>query len=161
MEKMEQQGLSNRKIPKEYTPVVFNESLPDDTMDYQYGATKQQLRPWIEVEKSSWWWSPKIWSFTFSTTWNIVITWVWFKPSLVRFSVWDNSVWVGTGAMTSTSQFSVNYSAWSTYWIQCIYYGNPVRARCEYVSMDTDWFTINCIYYNPWLPTQVYYEAYP
>jgi hypothetical protein len=45
MEKMEQQGIVSGKIPKEYSPITFDESLPDDTRDYQYGATIKQLRP--------------------------------------------------------------------------------------------------------------------
>lgn len=105
------------------------------------------------------WWGPIIWSFTLTWTGNVSITWLWFKPKLVTFAVADNSSWVWSGAMTETNQYAINNTFWTYITTQCIYYWWPVKARAEYVSMDNDGFTINCIYHTT--TTYVNYIAYP
>ena len=85
-----------------------------------------------------------IWQFSFTTTWNKVITWVWFIPKLVMFQVniWSRS-WCGQ--MTTTAQNSISYADWPST-SHCVYirdWSGTLTWRGTYVSMDTDWFTVN------------------
>ena len=126
---------------------------------YDPWTTKQQLVIWKEVKGNlSWWWTPYLWNFIITWTWNISITWLWFKPSLVRFDVCDQASWSWTWVMTQNSQYALNYSVFTQITWQCIYYWSPVKARAVYVSMDNDWFTINCTYFTA--NTYVNYTAY-
>lgn len=127
---------------------------------YDYWKTKRQLEIWKEVKESSnSWWIPKLWNFIITWIWNISITWIWFKPSSVRFDVCDQISWSWTWVMTSTSQYALNYSVFTQIQWQCIYYWNPVKARAIYISMDNDWFTINCSWFTA--NTYVNFTAYP
>lgn len=129
-------------------------------MIYSPWQTKKRLKIWREVERDgSSWWVPYIWNFTITWTWNISITWLWFKPSSVRFDVCDQISWSWTWVMTWTNQYALNYSVFTQITTQCIYYWNPVKARAVYVSMDADWFTINCTYFAA--NTYVNFIAYP
>lgn len=98
------------------------------------------------VRLNSWWWNFKIWYFTFNSTWNISITWVWFKPKWVIFN-YTNQAWViGNWAMDWTSQYWYEDNLWTQIQTECIYIRNSWWAaiwRAVYVSMDNDWFTIN------------------
>ena len=141
------------------------EVLKEKPLDYYSDVfspwqTKQKLRIWREVEASLWWWQFKIWNFTITTTGNISITWVWFKPKLVKFIVWNHSwnAWWWIWSMTEANQQSLNIANSTTLTNQCIYTWNPVSARAVYVSMDNDWFTINCTYFAN--NTYVLYECY-
>lgn len=139
------------------------EVLKEKPLDYYSDVfspwqTKQKLKIWREVEWSVW--QFKLGSFTITATGNISITWVWFKPKLVKFSVgnhlWSVSWWIWS--ITETEQQCLNITNSTTITTQCIYYWNPVNARAVYVSMDSDWFTINCTYFAN--NTYVLYECY-
>lgn len=149
------------KIPQEYKPTNLPEVTNDFWKDYEYWWPIQKLRPWIEVkESSSWWWQFKLWSFTISATGNITITWVWFKPKLVQFS-YSAATWKWEWEMTSTEMRAYDPKTLGTLIINCIYIrdsASNVIARATYVSMDNDWFTINCSFINWTLP--VYFTCF-
>lgn len=92
-----------------------------------------------------------LWNFTITGTGNIAVTGVWFTPKLVRFTVGSGSgnpaeTWVW--AMTTTTQQSMNNANSTQNTTKCIYFWNPLIARAYYISMDLDWFTINCDYFS-------------
>lgn len=101
----------------------------------------------LRVNSTAWWWNISLWSFTITWTWNISVAWVWFRPKAVRFDVCDQFTSAWTWIMTTTSQYAINFALWTQITTQCIYYGNWVKARAVYVSMDNDWFTINCTFF--------------
>lgn len=149
------------KIPQEYKPTNLPEVTNDFWKDYEYWWHIQKLRPWIEVkESSSWWWQFKLWSFTISATGNITITWVWFKPKLVQFS-YSASTWKWEWEMTSTAMRAYDPKSLITITTDNIFIRNwsdVVIARTQYVSMNNDWFTINCSFTSASLV--VYYTAF-
>ena len=134
------------RISEEFTPITLKTEENTYWKDYEYGWPIQKLRTWIEVEWSTWW-NIALWSFTITWTWNISVTWVWFKPKAVRFDVCDQSTSAWTWVMTTTSQYAINFALWTQITTQCIYYGSWIKARAVYVSMDNDWFTINCTFF--------------
>lgn len=115
----------------------------------------------IRNKNTTTWVNVKIWNFSFSTTWNKIITWVWFKPKLVMFSVtiWSRS-WCWQ--MTDTwSQNSISFNDWV--WLsECIYIRDwwwTLSWRAIYVSMDTDGFTVN-VTTASWTTVYVNYTAF-
>ena len=126
------------------------EVLKEKPLDYYSDVfspwqTKQKLKIWREVEWSVW--QFKLGSFTITATGNISVTWVWFKPKMVRFDVCDQLTSAWTWVITTTNQYAINFALWAQITSQCIYYWSWVKARAVYVSMDNDWFTINCTYF--------------
>jgi len=110
-----------------------------NTLDYNISLRN---KPVIES-----WWKLYIWYFTFNSTWNKVITWVWFKPKLVRFT-YNNSwqTWMWSWAMTETYQFAYDINGKLNIQTECIQIRDAWLTaiwRASYVSMNTDWFTIN------------------
>jgi len=121
-----------------------------NTLDYNISLRN---KPVIES------WQFYIWNTTITSTGNKSITGVWFKPKIVRFIVWDN-VWnpsyVSIWAMTTQWQYAMNFQTSACDNGRCIHLWTKCWA--VYVSMDTDWFTINC---NYWTNTAyVTYECY-
>lgn len=149
-----------KKIEDVKIETIYPETL--EMPSYDYWVHQNQLDYNVALRnKPTWWWQFKIWTFNITATWNISVTWIWFQPKLVKFTVWDSSwnVWnVWIWSMTETSQQCMNIINSSHITSQCIYYWNPVKARAVYVSMDTDWFTINCTYF--WANSYVLYECY-
>lgn len=149
------------KIPKEYKVETLPEVTNEFWKDYQYWWPIQKLRPWIEVkESSSWWWQFKLWSFTLTATGNTSIIWIWFKPKLVQFS-YSATTWKWEWEMTSTEMRAYDPKTLWTLTINCIYIrdsASNVIARATYVSMDNDWFTINCSFLSWTLP--VYFTCF-
>lgn len=141
------------------------EVLKEKPLDYYSDVfspwqTKQKLKIWREVEWNVWWWQFKLWSFTISATGNITITWVWFKPKLIQFS-YSATTWKWEWEMTSTEMRAYDPKTLGTLTINCIYIrdsASNVIARATYVSMDNDWFTINCSFTSASLV--VYYTAF-
>jgi hypothetical protein len=90
--------------------------------------------------------TPKIWYFTFASTWNITITWIWFKPNLVKFTFCDQVWWMWVWAMTWTYQYAFDINSKTQIQSQCIYIRNSWWSaiwRAVFVSMNADWFTID------------------
>lgn len=164
MEKIEQQGITSGKIPKEYTPVVFDESLPDETSSFQYGSTIKQLRPGIEVEKSTWWLFS--WTVTYTTTGVKTVSWVGFTPRLIKITAtlatgaishgiyYNGAVscsYYFTGAGVGDVSWNVWYSA---------YLDNAWNATISTTITPTnDWFTINVTHVS-WGAVTMIYECY-
>ncbi len=153
--------LDNTKNVWVKIETIYPDTIPLPT--YDYWNSQNTLDAEVSLRNLSTGWQFYIWSTTITATWDIVVTWVWFTPKLVKFTVcsgtWNTwEVWIGS--MTSTSQQCVN--VWNSVYIgtQCIYYWSSwsVKARAVYVSMDSDWFTINCTYYAN--TTYVTYECY-
>lgn len=126
-----------------------------------FWLTNEQLIPGVHYpeEKNSW---TKIWYFTFNSTWNITISWMWFKPKLVQFFYTDQISWYGQGAMTADYQFAFDVvESKSSSQSDCIYIRNAwwsVIWRAEKVSLN-DWgFTIN-VTFAPWTTVRVNYIA--
>ncbi len=128
-----------------------------------FGLTNEQLIPGIHypdtTQKS---WTYKLWYFTFNSTWNITISWMWFKPSLVQFFYTDQAWWFWQWAMTTNYQFALDILwSWTEIQTECIYLRNAwgtAIARVEKVSLDNNWFTIN-VTYAPWTTIRVNYIA--
>lgn len=114
----------------------------------QYWLTEDKLIPWIHYPNpTNTTNTPKIWQFSFTTTWNINITWIWFTPKLVMFQV---TIWSRSGCwqMTTTTQNAISYADWTTT-SYCIYirdWWGTLSWRWTYVSMNSDWFTVNIDY---------------
>lgn len=127
----------------EYKPDKIEMWESVDISSVPYWLTEEQLIPWLHFPSG--WWKIFISSFNITSTWNISISWVWFKPKLVKFELVHNSSWFWSWNMTETSQNSTSfYVGVST--TRCIdIYNNlwVLQARAVYVSMDNDWFTIN------------------
>lgn len=147
MEKLQWQNIWVDKIPNEYKTVEVDETIKDYWKDFQYWWAIQKLRPWVEVlNKPTWWSNIKIWYFTFNATWNITITWVWFKPNLVKFTFCDQVWWMWVWAMTWTYQYAFDFNSKTQIQTQCIYIRNSWWTaiwRAVFVSMNNDWFTID------------------
>lgn len=155
MENIKQQGLSSKKIPLEYSPVVFNESLQDDTKDFQYGGTIQKLRPWIEVLKSKT--SSSVWHFQITATWSIAITGLWFTPTYIEIiSTVSGSTWIlESRGLQSWANTYTHYNYNTTSGLKSYYVtnnivviedgssGSFVNTYASFTSFDSDWFTIN------------------
>ena len=129
---------------------------------YSPWQTKQRLKIWREVEGNTNLWTPYVWYFTSTWTWLLSVT-TWFKPSLVTFTY--NNVaqnWIWNWAMTSSSQFAFDYNSKTSISTQCIYCRNSgwtAISRAVFLSMDTDWFTIDFILATE--NVQVWFIAYP
>ncbi len=109
------------------------------------GFNQDRLNPLSLRINSTAWSKIFIWSFDITSTWNISISWVWFKPKLVKFELVHNNSWFWSWNMTETSQNSTSFYVWVST-TRCIdIYNNLwiLNARAVYVSMDNDWFTIN------------------
>lgn len=123
-----------------------------DVPDYQYGNWQDTLDAEIALRNnnSSWWSSIKIWTFTLTSTWSKVITWVWFTPKRVKLIAWDNSwnpSYVSIWTMNNNwEQYSLNMQTSAIDSTRCIHMWT--KAWAVYVSMDSDWFTINCNYWT-------------
>jgi len=146
MNKIEKIGFNTFDNTNKWFDTTKQEDLNYYTDIFSPWQTKQKLKIWREVEWNSWWWNTNIWYFTFATTWNITITWVWFKPKLVRFTFADQIGWMWSWAMTSSYQFAYDINSKSQIQTQCIYIRNSSWTaiwRAVFVSMDNDWFTIN------------------
>lgn len=115
--------------------------------DYQYGLSQNTLDANIALRNNASTSKIAVWSFIITGTGIISITGLWFKPSVVRFDVCDQISSVWTWVMTANWQYAVNFALGTQITTQCIYYGNAVKARAIYVSMDSNWFTINCTYF--------------
>lgn len=143
---------------KEYKPKTLDISTQDYWKDYQYWQVQEKLKIWREVAGSTWW-NIKLWSFTITTTWSIAITWLWFKPSYVKF-LYYASTWRWEWEMSSTQMRAYDPKTLTTITSDVIYirdWASSVIARAQYVSMDSDWFTINCSFTTANLV--VYYTA--
>lgn len=128
---------------------IYPETIP--VPDYNYGNSQNTLDYNIALRNkpnnSN---NPKMWSFTITWTWNIVITWIWFKPKLVQFTATNYSWWLWNWKMNSTSQYSFDLKTLTWNNTECIYVrdsSSNVMSRAVYVSLDSDWFTINCTYF--------------
>jgi len=150
----------------------LNETKQEDlnyyTDMYEAGQTKQKLKIWREVE-----WSVGqfyIWNFIITTTWVKTVSWVWFKPKLIKL----------TSFISWTNQWS---SQWYYYnnQVYCMYTyvigGNSVYWWASYSSYcysgyswwnvsittsivpTTDGFTINVLNVS-WWPISIIYECY-
>jgi hypothetical protein len=167
MEQMESQSWENeRKIPLEYKPEVLDESVPDYYKDYTYGQTIRKLKPGIEVEESSSWWLyySNI-SLRSSWTWSQAITWVWFKPKMIKIKAYKSSWYVvseWTWTPLTTNSFSSYESAGNlfiTYGTNIIYLLDGSNASyCNISSFDNDWFTLNWTLVQ--IATNFIYECY-
>jgi hypothetical protein len=120
-----------------------------DIPTYNYGNWQNTLDAWLALRNMSNGWKMKIWNFTITATWNISITWIWFKPNRVLFNAWDNSwnsSYVSIWAMNSNwEQYAMNFQTSACDNTRCIHLWNKCWAK--YVSMDSDWFTINCDFF--------------
>jgi len=125
---------------------IYPETI--EVPNYDYGNSQNTLDYNIALRnKPNWWWNYKIGYFTFNSTWNVSITWVWFTPKLITFTYTDQTWWYWTWAMDWTSLFWYDV-LWAPSQIQseCIYLRNSWWTaiwRAVFVSMDADWFTIN------------------
>ena len=128
---------------------------------FEYWQTKEQLQPWIEI---AWWsWAKfKVWSGTFTATWNQSVTWVWFKPKYLQIqaTITANNIW-DSNWMTDWVTQSVIYqfiTGWPTIVndrnsIYIIYVYNQTAwlvSIGQFVSFDSDWFTINITNLAAW-----------
>lgn len=142
----------------EKVEIVTPETL--DIPTYDYGNWQNTLDAPLALRNLNTWWF-KVWNFNITANWTKVITWVWFKPSMVQFFPcswnWNPSdTWMW--AMTTTNQFAVNNQNSWFITSQAIYYWNPVRAKWTFASMDNDWFTITISWYTAY--TDVWYIAF-
>lgn len=130
--------------------------------NYQYGNNQNTLDYNIALRNkpTNWWLTIQMWSFTITWTWSIVITWVWFKPTYVTFT-YSASTWRWEWEMTETAMKSYDPRTNTTVTSDNVYIRNSsdaIIARTQYVSMDTDGFTLNCSWYSANLT--VYYTAF-
>lgn len=167
----------------EYKPDKIEMWESVDISSVHYWLTEEQLIPWLHFPietyatvATTWDYNdlinkptiptantPKLQQFTFNATWNIAVTWVWFTPKLVEFHFTDQSWAYWVWKMTSTYQFAfdVGYS-WTQIQTECIYIRNSLWNaiwRAVYVSMDSDWFTIN-VTFSTWVTIYVNYTCF-
>lgn len=137
--KLSNKGSDDTKFIVKQAPVT--------PWDYSYGFGQPKLSP-ESIRTKSWWVNSAIWSFSFNSTGNVSVTWLWFTPKSVQFYFCDaGGTWYGQGWMTNTAQFAFDIiNSKSQITTQCIYIRNgsgTAIGRAVYVSMDSDWFTIN------------------
>jgi len=124
----------------------------DNTLDYNVALrNKPTPTTWLQVA---------IWSITITSTWNKIITWVWFKPKYVTFS-YSAVTWLWDWNMTSIAQSWYDPKRLTRITTDCIYIRDAtdnVIARAQYVSFNNDWFTINCSFSSANLT--VYYTCF-
>lgn len=115
----------------------------------------------IRSNNSTAWWVFSIWTFSFNSTWNKTITWVWFRPKLVMFSV-NITTRSWCWQMTDDwNQNSISFNDW-IWFSECIYirdWSGTLSWRAVYVSMNTDWFTIN-VTHSSWTTVYVNFTAF-
>ncbi len=129
--------------------------------DYQYWASQNTLDAQLALRNLVFSWKFKPWQFTFNSTWNKSITWIWFKPKLVMFMV-NLSTRSWCGQMSDDwIQNAISFADWP-WTTECIYIRDSwwnLAWRATYVSMDTDWFTINVVTAN-WSTIYVNYTCF-
>lgn len=120
-----------------------------------------------QVRNLSGWWTPPVWWIAQHTsgagTWNQSITWVWFQPSFVTIqavyaaSAGQLSFW---HASSSADDVCVFISTWA--WWAASYNNARIidvwSSRASFVSMDSDWFTIN--WTSSWVTVDFIYQCF-
>lgn len=167
MEKIDQQWLSTKKIPTEYTPPVFNETFSDETKEFRYGATIQQLRPWIEVKETA----PTLpsifsWSVTYTTTGVKTVSGVGFTPRLIKINACLATGSISTGVYFN-STITCNYyftgagaaDASGNVWYSAYLDNAGNLTTTTTITPTTDWFTINVLGVA-WGAVTIIYECY-
>jgi hypothetical protein len=109
MENIEQQWIVTWKIPKEYTPVTFYESLPDDTRNFKYGATIQQLRPGIEVLDNG----SSLYASIFATGTQSIPNTTNTTVTGLSTKVWDTTMTATSDQITITKSWNYLLNAYS------------------------------------------------
>lgn len=122
------------------------ETIP--TPDYNYGNGQDTIDAELALRNIRTGGNSQVGSFSFSSTWNLSVTWLDFTPKSVLFSFCDaGGTGYGNGAMSSTAQWAFDViNSKSQITSQCIYVrnsGGTAVGRAVYVSMNSDWFTIN------------------
>lgn len=133
---------------------VLEISTPD--IEVKYWVNTPQLRTWVEVLWWSWWLF-YIWNDSLSSTWNKIISWIWFKPKYIEIyarmlSWWENSYsnwysdWLNNFCIL---YFWDNlYNWWSGYSgtniIELYWNTSWYEVEAQLISLDNDWFTLSC-----------------
>jgi len=122
------------------------------TPDYSYWVNQEPLDFNKLKNKPSSWWLFYTWTFTRNSwsTWNQSITWIWFKPKLLKIHwvviLLNTSMCWGSTDWTNPNSISYNFNWWSlysTYQTTLIHLDIWAMTRWTLASFDTDWFTIN------------------
>lgn len=135
------------RISEEFNPITLKTEENTYWKDYEYGWPIQKLRPWIEVEWSTWWWNIKTWYSSIPSGYtNFSITWVWFKPKAIQVTVynWSNKIaWGNADNISWSISQRCIYFDWTNYSDQNTrLFRFDWTNRWDLVSFDTDWFTI-------------------
>lgn len=118
------------------------------------------ITPWAKLPSA--WWKTKLWNFSFNSLWDIIIDDVWFKPSVVLFFAWDNSVATSIWIWDWVQQSVINNWAQTIIadWGRVIFNWNPARSNVRLVELNDNWFKLNVFYYSDeTITTDVFYLA--
>ena len=118
------------------------------------------ITPWAKLPSA--WWKTKLWRFTFTWLWDIIIDDVWFKPKVVIFFAGDNSSWnsIWIWDWTQQSVMNISQGTISPNSDRIIFNWNPARSNVRLVELNDNWFKLNVFYYS-WttISTNVFYLA--
>lgn len=162
IEEVKVETIESTSQPKgvEKIETIYPEVIEIPTYDYGNSQNTLDYNIALRNKPTNWWLTIQMWSFTITATWSIAITWVWFKPTYVTFS-YSASTWKGEWEMTETQMKSYDPRTLTTVTTDNVYirdWADAVIARTQYVSMDDDWFTLNCSFRTANLT--VYYTAF-
>ena len=150
-EAIKQNSIDDTKNIKGAEKIEYIKQNSIQTPTYEYGNSQNTLDYNISLRNkpSASWWSFKLWTFTITATWNIAVTWLWFTPKYVEFR-YVAATWLWIWNMTSVAQewYDPKWLAFVS--TDCVYIRDAwsvIIARTSYVSLDSDWFTINCTFF--------------
>lgn len=99
-----------------------------------------------EINNKWWWWKISVWSFNFNSTWELTISWIWFKPRYIQFYFSNQNDAIGNWFTDWTTSFAYESWWWTKSDTECIYLRNASSSaqwRAVIQSMNNDWFTLN------------------
>lgn len=106
-------------------------------------------------------------SFQRNTNWTHVVTWVWFRPKLLRITCilwwppWCISIWSGTSNANQSSNWTY-FLTWAlkgfvqSYIVYIVDWTTPEYASLT--SLDADWFTLQWTKWGNYI--EGHWEAY-
>ena len=161
--------IDSTSTPKWTEPVVTITPEVIEVPDYDYWASQDTLDANIAIRNLD---IPKFKQLVTSrwaSTWDFAITWVWFKPKMVRIQGHDN--W---GSHTEWSDWTavdwdlwnVIYKSWATWaiwedtWNILVLYLDPSNNQvAKLKSMDADWCTLTFTT-SVWSSIRMFYTFY-